>query len=162
MNDTVLFSAHFYNIRPVWVFWPIALFIFLLLISLIPGTPFSFGEMKKGFKIFCCIQCIFLFGHLYAFATELLPYYFGEYTVVEGDVQNYVAPANAYNKAESFRVNGVLFEYNYNDITFGYHDTILDHGVISEDVADIRIFYVHNPLNGNHSIMRIEQHTKPK
>lgn len=66
-----------------------------------------------------------LVGHIYAFATQLLPYYMGHYSVVEGNVEEFSAPTNIYNKRETFSVNGVRFEYGYSDISFGYHDTIL-------------------------------------
>lgn len=98
----------------------------------------------------------FLLGHIYAFVTELVPYYLHHYDIVEGPVENFVEPTDRYNRAESFRVNGITFHYNYNDITFGYHDTILDNGIITAWTANVCIAYVHNPLNGANAIMRIE------
>lgn len=42
----------------------------------------------------------------------------GHYSVVEGDVEEFSAPTNIYNKREAFSVNGVRFEYGYSDISF--------------------------------------------
>lgn len=98
-----------------------------------------------------------LVGHIYAFATQLLPYYMGHYSVVEGNVEEFSAPTNIYNKREAFSVNGVWFEYGYSDISFGYHDTIFDHGIISDTSKNIRISYVHNPMTNANVIVCIEQ-----
>lgn len=98
-----------------------------------------------------------LVGHIYAFATQLLPYYMGHYSVVEGNVEEFSAPTNIYNKREAFSVNGVRFEYGYSDISFGYHDTIFDHGIISDTSKNIRISYVHNPMTNANVIVCIEQ-----
>lgn len=55
------------------------------------------------------------------------------------NVEEFSAPTNIYNKRETFSVNGVRFEYGYSDISFGYHDTIFDHGIISDTFKNIRI-----------------------
>ena len=102
-------------------------------------------------------RSIMLVGHIYAFATQLLPYYMGHYSVVEGNVEEFSAPTNIYNKREAFSVNGVWFEYGYSDISFGYHDTIFDHGIISDTSKNIRISYVHNPMTNTNVIVCIEQ-----
>ena len=108
-------------------------------------------------KYFVALQALFLLGHIYAFATQLLPYYLQQYHVVEGDVMCFSEPASSYNRAESFCVNGVCFHYNYFDISFGYHDTVFDNGVISKNTKNVRITYVYNPLTGENIIMKIEQ-----
>ena len=148
--DIVLFSASLRDFRPVWCLWPTMLFFLLLVLSFIPTQKekLCFVWSVRGLKIFAIIQCIMLVGHIYAFTTELLPYYIGYYSITEGDVEEFKAPTNIYNKHEAFSVNGVRFEYGYSDISFGYHDTILDHGIISDTSENIRISYVHNPLTG--------------
>ena len=157
--NVVLFSASLCNFRPVWFLWPIMLFFLLLILSFIPAIKekLYFVRSVRGFKVFAIIQCIMLVGHIYAFATQLLPYYMGHYSVVEGNVGEFSAPTSMYNKREAFSVNGVRFEYGYSDISFGYHDTIFDHGIISDTSENIRISYVHNPLTGENVIVCIEQ-----
>ena len=144
--NVVLFSASLRDFRPVWLLWPIMLFFSMLVLSFIPAIKekLCFVRSARGLKIFAIIQCIMLVGHIYAFATQLLPYYMGHYSVVEGDV-------------EAFSVNGVRFEYGYSDISFGYHDTIFDHGIISDTSKNIRISYVHNPMTNANVIVCIEQ-----
>ena len=157
--NAVLFSASLLNFRPVWILCPIILFFLLFGLSYIPAIKdkLYLVRSKRGIKAFFIIQCILLIGHIYAFATELLPYYTGHYNVVEGDVEEFSVPTNIYNKREAFSVNGVRFEYGYSDISFGYHDTIFDHGIISDTSKNIRISYVHNPMTNANVIVCIEQ-----
>ena len=139
--NVVLFSASLRGFRPVWFLCPTMLLFLLLVLSSIPTKKekLCFVRSVRGLKIFAIIQYIMLVGHIYAFATELLPYYMGHYSVVEGDVEEFSAPTNTYNRREAFSVNGVRFEYGYSDISFGYHDTIFDHGIISDTSENIRI-----------------------
>ena len=111
--NVVLFSASLRDFRPVWLLWPIMLFFSLLVLSFIPAIKekLCFVRSVRGLKVFAIIQCIMLVGHIYAFATQLLPYYMGHYSVVEGNVEEFSAPTNIYNKRETFSVNGVRFEY---------------------------------------------------
>lgn len=157
--NTILFSASIFNFRPLWVLAPMLLYILLLVFSLFPFAQckFQFVKSKRTLKIFLIVQCIALMGHFYAFATELLPYYAKHFEVVEGNVEDFMAPTNKYNKHESFSIDGVCFDYNYYDISFGYHATILDYGIINETTQNIRIFYVHNPFTDDNIIVRIEQ-----
>lgn len=157
--NVILFSASLRGFRPVWFLWPTMLFFLLFVFSFIPTIKeeLCFVRSVRGLKIFAIIQCIMLVGHVYAFATQLLPYYMGHYSVVEGNVEEFSAPTNIYNKREAFSVNGVRFEYGYSDISFGYHDTIFDHGIVSDTSENIRILYVHNPLTGENVIVCIEQ-----
>lgn len=156
MDSIVLFSAHFYHIRPIWIFAPMVLYLLCFLLSFPLKSRLGFARSRKTLKLFALVQVLVLSGHIYAFATELLPYYFHHYDVVEGDVDDFVEPTNPYNRGESFSVNGVTFHYNHNEITFGYHDTILDDGVINASTTNIRVTYVHNSLNGENAIMRLE------
>lgn len=160
--NAVLFSASLLNFRPVWILCPIILFFLLFGLSYIPAIKdkLYLVRSKRGIKAFFIIQCILLIGHIYAFATELLPYYTGHYNVVEGNVEEFEAPTNAYNKHEAFSVNGVRFEYDYSEISFGYHDTTLDHGIIKADTQNIKISYVYNPLTNANIIVCIEQSRK--
>lgn len=129
--NVVLFSASLRDFRPVWFLWPIMLFFSLLMLSFIPAIKekLCFVRSVRGLKVFAIIQCIMLVGHIYAFATQLLPYYMGHYSVVEGNVEEFSAPTNIYNKREAFSVNGVWFEYGYSDISFRflYKGIIINH-----------------------------------
>ena len=138
--NVVLFSASLRDFRPVWFLWPIMLFFSLLMLSFIPAIKekLCFVRSVRGLKVFAIIQCIMLVGHIYA-------------------VEEFSAPTNIYNKREAFSVNGVWFEYGYSDISFGYHDTIFDHGIISDTSKNIRISYVHNPMTNANVIVCIEQ-----
>lgn len=157
--NTVLFSANLCNFRPLWVLSPVVVYTFLLVLSFIPSMKcrFQFVKGKETLKVFVTVQCIALIGHVYAFTTELLPYYTHHYQIVEGNVENFEAPTNLYNRHESFWIDGVYFDYNDHEITFGYHNTIFDGGIINEKTQNIRVFYVHNPLNDNNIIVRIDQ-----
>lgn len=157
--NTTLFSASIFNFGPLWILAPMLLYLLLLVFSLFPFAQykFSFAKSKGTLKMFLIIQCIALIGHFYAFATELLPYYAKHFEVVEGNIEDFVAPTNQYNKYESFSIDGVCFGYSPHDISFGYHATILDDGVINETTQNIRIFYVYNPLIDENVIVRIEQ-----
>ena len=157
--NVILFSASLRGFRPVWFLWTTMLFFLLFVFSFLPTIKeeLCFVRSVRGLKVFAIIQCIMLVGHIYAFATQLLPYYMGHYSVVEGNVEEFSAPTNIYNKREAFSVNGVRFEYGYSDISFGYHDTIFDHGIVSDTSENIRILYVHNPLTGENVIVCIEQ-----
>lgn len=86
-----------------------------------------------------------------------VPNYAKHFEVVEGNIEDFAAPTNQYNKYESFSIDGDYFGYSPHDISFGYHATILDDGVINETTQNIRIFYVYNPLIDENVIMRIEQ-----
>ncbi len=156
MDRIVLFSAHLYRIRPIWIFAPMALYLLCFLLSFPLKSRLDFIRSKKTLKFFALVQVLALSGHIYAFATELLPYYFHHYDVVEGKVEDFAGPTNPYNRAESFSVNGVAFQYNHNALTFGYHDTTLDDGVIHADMKNIRVTYVHNPFNDENIILRLE------
>lgn len=134
--NVVLFSASLRDFRPAWFLWPIMLFFSLLVLSFIPAIKekLCFVRSVRGLKVFAIIQCIMLVGHIYAFATQLLPYYMGHYSVVEGDVEEFSAPTNIYNKREAFSVNGVRFEYGYSDISFasvdkGIHNKTTKYGL---------------------------------
>lgn len=157
--NTILFSASIFNFRPLWVLAPTLIYILLLMFSLFPSTQcrFQFTRTKSTFKVFLIIQCMALFGHFYAFATELLPYYAKQYKIVEGNVENFIGPTNPYNRYESFSIDDVCFDYDYYDISFGYHDTTLDCGIINEATQNIRIFYVHNPFTDHNVIVYIER-----
>lgn len=104
--NVVLFSASLRDFRPVWLLWPIMLFFSLLVLSFIPAIKekLCFVRSVRGLKVFAISQCIMLVGHIYAFATQLLPYYMGHYSVVEGNVEEFSAPTNIYNKRETFSV----------------------------------------------------------
>lgn len=151
--DAVIFSSSLSNFKPLWVFLPTALFIIFLLVPIAAFPEKTLlGKARKGIKIFIIIQAIALIGHFYAFATELIPYYFGHTEVVVGDVMNFSPPTNSFNKHESFIVGEVCFDYNYNDITFGYRGGILD-----ENTKNIKVYYVYNALNDENVIVRIEK-----
>ena len=154
--DSVLFTASIWNFRPLWFLTPTFVYFLLLVASLIPQSHLTFARIKRKAKTFLLIQCVILIGHFYSFATELLPYYMKNYKIVEGNVESFVPPTNRYNRRESFSVDGVNFEYGYHDISFGYHNTILDSGIINQSTENIRVFYVHNVLNSNNIIVRIE------
>ena len=158
--DSVLFTASIWNFRPLWFLAPTFVYFLLALVSLIPQSRLTFARIKRKAKIFLLIQCVILEGHIYAFATELVPYYMQKCEIVEGNVENFVPPTNRYNRREAFSVDGIDFEYGYNDISFGYHNTVLDSGIINQSTENIRLFYVHNELNSNNIIVRIESTAK--
>lgn len=58
-----------------------------------------------------------LVGHVYAFATQLLPYYMGHYSVVEGNVEEFSAPTNIYNKREVL----ALMAFGLSMVTLIFH-----------------------------------------
>ena len=92
--NVILFSASLRGFRPVWFLWTTMLFFLLFVFSFLPTIKeeLCFVRSVRGLKIFAIIQCIMLVGHVYAFATQLLPYYMGHYVSLKAMLKSLVRP----------------------------------------------------------------------
>ncbi len=84
----------------------------------------------------------------------------GNISVVEGEVNNFETPVNAFvgHNSESFTVDGIEFCY-YGTENYGYSKFLCDGGVITGNGQKLRITYCEDSFTGELVICCIEEMT---
>lgn len=78
----------------------------------------------------------------------------GDYEVVEGPVENFIPQPREKHAAESFEIDGVVFEYPIGH-HYGYDRTYYEGGVIRWEGKILRIGYI--PYKGDNLIVLIQE-----
>ena len=76
------------------------------------------------------------------------------YNIVEGETENFIPMPKGENGKESFKVNGIPFEYCDYIITKGFHQTSLNNGPIRKNGQQVRITYY--TIDNENLILKIE------
>ena len=100
---------------------------------------------------------IIYLGQRYEFKETVIPYYRGEYQVVEGYVENFNPLSEGGREVESFEINGVKFSYSIYSIQMGYNKNKTHGGVITGDGQHLRIRYIYTGKNLGNVILYIEE-----
>ncbi|MBQ9779059.1 MAG: hypothetical protein IJW22_09085 [Clostridia bacterium] len=124
-----------------------------------PQYPFIFSLVGAGM----CAMTLLL-----AIAVEVVSYHAvvgayqqGKYQIVEGYVEGFDPQERGSKSPESFEINGVAFSYSEYHETYGYHTPRDRGGVIRGDGQYLRIGYVSSALDGENTIVFIEQIPDP-
>ncbi len=84
----------------------------------------------------------------------VLAYERGDYEVVEGPVESFIPQPREKHAAESFEIDGVVFEYPIGH-HYGYDKTYYEGGVIRWEGKILRIGYI--PYKGDNLIVLIQE-----
>ena len=87
----------------------------------------------------------------------VVPYYNGEYEMVEGFVENFDSKSDVDGNREGFEIGGVKFFYQDDPFQIGYHTTKDNNGVITGDGQHLRIRYIYLGKNYGNIILYIEE-----
>lgn len=123
----------------IWV--PFVLIVIgLALIRL--GRVKKIRQVVGGFMIIFALLALFVVSTsiVSEFLKERHAYLTGQFSVVEGRIQDFHSRPAIGPQQESFVVNGINFSYYVGDYTSCFHDSAAIHGAIQARL-DVRIFY---------------------
>lgn len=124
-------------------------------------TIISYKDVKLFCFLACCCLLIMLVivggSQIRMYQKTVGAYKSGNYSVIEGYVENYDPVINEDHGKKSFEIHGVKFSFAEHSSQPGYNDTKSDGGVIIGDGQHLKIGYVYyNRIYGN-VIVYIEQ-----
>ena len=119
----------------------------------------------KAVKIFCaCGFCFVLIltivislFQVHMYKETVGAYESGNYEIVEGYVENFIAMPYEGHSDESFEINGVKFSYSDYSVQPGYNNTMSHGGVITGDGQHLKIGYIYYNNTYGNIIVYIEQ-----
>lgn len=115
--------------------------------------------IERFFSIFglCIICLVFLITSsttIIDYCNVQRMYNDGKFSIVEGEVEDFIPMKLEGHSSESFFVNGVFFSYTRSTPTNGYHLAKVDGGYIKEEGQTIRIHFVY--YKGTNLILKLE------
>lgn len=112
------------------------------------GIILFFKAAMWGIACFIVLMCEFIIA-----ISPIMSFNTGDYLTVEGYVEDFKPYRQG--EMESFRINGIEFNYSHGIITSGYRKTYNRGGVIRENGQYLRISYV--PMENRNEILCIQE-----
>lgn len=130
-----------YEVSFSWnIFYTVEVVLIIAFILKVKCTEINLSTLV----LFCALVLVTLPTALSIYESIVIinAYELGDYSIIEGEVENFIPMPYEGHANEKFDINGVVFEYSNNLVVTGYNKTKYHGGVITKNGQRLKIGYV--------------------